>query len=462
MLPPPDQRPRLNQPRLQGTSLLRRPESTFHGSALLKPTVQPVGSANSQHFTQRRGDLQSDADDVFTMEIDEPPIGSNTQVAERQALPPQAVPMQTAEASPVLGSCNSTSTSALSNRPPELPPRSKTVEPRISSAIAKKPRRTQSTGQSTSSSERGTLSLPTTPKFGSSSASRGTPLLGPIAPPASPMLSALGSPIIGPSGLVPLEADLQPRAMVRSHEFKEGRRVFHVHFGHGFVRSLEAEPTSSSAAAAAQAAEPQSALTQRTHNIILDFDNPKYKAGLRLRAFYAVPKMVVIPSSSALRKQKLQQAVEATPEGEAQRIALVRSLIAANSIRAACAQICRWKLEEHFDLPLLLERLISAKHYSAALHFSRAYKLQSTFSAASLFRRMLEEKHYEGPLKHVGATQASVDGQHTPADVLQLLVGSGNHVRRHRQLACACAGVHAQNVLLMQPPTIPSVQEELT
>ena len=39
-----------------------------------------------------------------------------------------------------------------------------------------------------------------------------------------------------------LEADLQPTTQ-RLEDFQLGRRVFHVHFGHGYVASLEAEPT---------------------------------------------------------------------------------------------------------------------------------------------------------------------------------------------------------------------------
>ena len=58
---------------------------------------------------------------------------------------------------------------------------------------------------------------------------------------------------------------------------------------------------------------------------MVDFDNPKYNRPQRLRAFYAVPKMVVIPSSAALRKQKLQQLTERTPPIDSSRVALVRS-----------------------------------------------------------------------------------------------------------------------------------------
>ena len=52
-------------------------------------------------------------------------------------------------------------------------------------------------------------------------------------------------------------------------------------------------------------------LSPKTHNINCHFDNAKYKQ-LRLRAFYAVPKMVVIPSTASLRKRKLMSALEST------------------------------------------------------------------------------------------------------------------------------------------------------
>ena len=52
-------------------------------------------------------------------------------------------------------------------------------------------------------------------------------------------------------------------------------------------------------------------LSPKTHNINCHFDNAKYKQ-LRLRAFYAVPKMVVIPSTASLRKRKVMSALEST------------------------------------------------------------------------------------------------------------------------------------------------------
>jgi len=245
---------------------------------------------------------------------------------------------------------------------------------------------------------------------------------------ASPLMSGLSS---GP--LVPLEADLQPQAMQRSHEFKEGRRVFHVHFGHGFVKSLEAEP----AALVSGNGPPPPAervLTPRTHNINLVFDHPKHKGHVtRLRAFYAIPKMVVIPSSASLRKQKLLMHIGVTPQSEPERIQQVRALLVPSalpaSIRAACVLVSRWKLHSHFEPALLLERLVATKCFTAAMHFAREFDLTSSeaFSATALRRKVLRERHYEWPLKHVGATQATVDGEHTPAEVLRLLLGAGHH-----------------------------------
>ena len=43
----------------------------------------------------------------------------------------------------------------------------------------------------------------------------------------------------------------------------------------------------------------------------------------------------------------------------------------------------------------------------------------------ALLFRMLEEKRFEGALKFVGASSRSVDGQHAPTDVLQMLVHEG-------------------------------------
>jgi hypothetical protein len=227
---------------------------------------------------------------------------------------------------------------------------------------------------------------------------------------------------------MPQEADLQPHTMLRSHEFQSGRRVFHVHFGHGFVRSLEAEAPKPDTSDEPVKAEAQRVLSQKTHNINVHFDNPKYKQ-LRLRAFYAIPKMVVIPSSAALRKQKLHLAAGATPATEAQRVALVHTLLAGGSVRAACKLVTQWGLLQFFDKHMLLEQLLQSRCYSSAIRFAREFELEESHPAHATIRKMLEEKHYEGALKHVGSTSTTVDGEHTPADVLQLMVGAGNHVR---------------------------------
>ena len=53
-------------------------------------------------------------------------------------------------------------------------------------------------------------------------------------------------------------------------------------------------------------------LSSRTQDINVVFDSPKYPQAMKLRAFYAVPKMVVIPSGSCLGKRKLQASVSKT------------------------------------------------------------------------------------------------------------------------------------------------------
>ena len=249
------------------------------------------------------------------------------------------------------------------------------------------------------------------------------------------MMTGMGGSISSPtlsgiSGVPPVEADLQPHAILRSHEFKCGRRVFHVHFGHGFVRSLEAEPTKADPAsdgAPAQTPEPQRVLSQKTHNINVHFDNPKYSRPQRLRAFYAVPKMVVIPSSAALRKQKLLHAVESTPDLEVRRLGLVRSLVAVGSVRAACSLIHRWKLQSQFEPTALLEQLLHHRCYSAAMRFARDFACADTHPPHDILRRMLEDRQYDAALKHVSKTCDLVDGERSPSDVLQLLVGAGHH-----------------------------------
>lgn len=299
--------------------------------------------------------------------------------------------------------------------------------------ITKKPRRSSSASGSNERGlyDRGTVSMPV------------TPTLGPHAPPTSPMLtglSAVASPTTGGvscNPLLTLEPDVQPQGLLRSHEFKAGRRVFHVHFGHGFVKSIEAEPSGNlvdHVSVLTDRVSPPLLLPPRTHNINVVFDHPKYN-GLpqRLRAYFALPKMVVIPSATALRKHKLLNACDVTPSSEAQRVLLVRSLLTSGSIRAACVLISRWKLSSQFDPRVLIDQLVATKCFSAAVRFAREFGLtrlrasSDGYCAANLYRKMLEEKHYEGPLKHLGATQTTVDGEHTPYDLLQLLVGAGRY-----------------------------------
>ena len=137
--------------------------------------------------------------------------------------------------------------------------------------------------------------------------------------------------------------------------------------------------------------------------------------------------MVVIPSSAALRKQKLLHAVESTPDLEVKRVALVRSLVTSGSVRAACSLIHRWKLQGHFDPPALLERLLQYRCYSAAIRFARDFGCADTLPRREILRRMLEDRQYDAALKHVSKTCDLVDGERSPSDVLQLLVGAGHH-----------------------------------
>lgn len=218
-----------------------------------------------------------------------------------------------------------------------------------------------------------------------------TPLLGPLAA-SPPSLSALSE----------LEADMQPQAMLRNHEFTSGRRVFHVHFGHGFVGALDEEVEKVPPGVEPKPPEQHRVLSQKTHNIHVHFDNPKYRlvGAMKLRAFYAVPKMVVIPSVAALRKQKLAQAVLSTPANEASRVGLVRQLLATGSVREACSLVSQWSLKATFEPLLLLQRLLHDKHLAAAARFAREFGLgkakgkegEAELSARMLLHRMLHEK----------------------------------------------------------------------
>ena len=246
---------------------------------------------------------------------------------------------------------------------------------------------------------------------------------------ASPRLgpSTTASPRLGPSAsvLAPLEADLQPHAMLRSHEFRSGRRVFHVHFGHGYVKSIDEPEQPPSETQPVQPVQVGRSLSQ-TQNINCTFDNPKHKS-VRLRAFYAVPKMVVIPSSSALRKQKLHSAIGSTPQSDSGRIALVRSLLATGSVRTACKLAMRWQLKQAFAPGTLVERLVTARCYAAAVRVAREFKLAKEHPVPELLHKMLEHKRYEGALKQVNLGAASVDGKRGISEVIETMLDEGQH-----------------------------------
>ena len=308
----------------------------------------------------------------------------------------------------------------------------------------KKPRRSNS------------ASAPSTPML----TPAGTPLLGPAMAPfhigsagsvagsttqagsssrggskgSSPKFGPSPSPKLGPTAgmMMPFEADLQPRTMLRQHEFKSGRRIFHVHFGHGFVRSIDsAEPDAAkqepggTPGTTPPEADPGRSLSA-SQNINVHFDNPKYKS-LRLRAFYAVPKMVVIPSTQALRKAKLHSIVCSTPPAEAARVQLVRSLLVSGAVRSACSLVHRWQLERHFPPAQLIEKLLGARCHAAAVRFAREFGLHQEHPVQQLLRSMLDGKQYEGALKQVGTRSALVDGERSPSDVVRLMVAQGQH-----------------------------------
>ena len=344
--------------------------------------------------------------------------------------------------------------------PSDLPARTKsgpaaTGSRRNSEAEAdriKKPRRSNSA----SAPSTPMLTPAGTPLLGPSAAPLGgTPLLGPVktgtpligpsvvvgtsksgsktgSKSGSPKLGPSASPKLGPLGtaLMPLEADLQPHAMLRQHEFKSGRRVFHVHFGHGFVRSMDSPETEQPPQPSSSGTTPPEMPAPRpiasTQNINVHFDNPKYKQ-LRLRAFYAVPKMVVIPSTQALRKAKLHAIITATSPDATSRCSLINSLLASGSVRAACSLVLKWQLQASFPPTQLVEQLLASKCHAAAVRFARDFGLHRERPAQQLLRRMLEQRHYEGALKLVDKRSASVDGERSPADVLDMMVRNGHH-----------------------------------
>lgn len=129
----------------------------------------------------------------------------------------------------------------------------------------------------------------------------------------------------------------------------------------------------------------------KTHNITCQFDNEKYKV-LRLRAFYAVPKMVVIPSSSSLHKRKFLTSIEATSADPTARIGLIRQLLASSHLREACSLVQRWHLEHAFEPTQLLQRLVRGRQYGPALRFAREFGLSELYPTRALLLRMLEEK----------------------------------------------------------------------
>lgn len=108
----------------------------------------------------------------------------------------------------------------------------------------------------------------------------------------------------------------------------------------------------------------------------------------------------------------------------------MRSLLATNSTREACALIHKWQLQSPagpFEPAALLQRLLQQKQFNAAVRFAREFSLADEHPPLSLLRRMVEGKRYEGALKHVDPKSESVDGQASPSDVLQMLVGAGHH-----------------------------------
>jgi hypothetical protein len=240
------------------------------------------------------------------------------------------------------------------------------------------------------------------------------------------------SPLLGPSispalssALVPLDADVQPATAMRNHEFQAGRRVFHVHFGHGYVAALEKQVDNGSS----DPPQLERSLSSTVHNITVVFDNPKYRE-LRLRAFYAVPKMVVIPSAWSLRKRKKQQLYRLDSPGssQAERITHIKEALApSGSLRLACELISRWSLQYAFDVPDLLKRLVDRKDFACAARFAREFGLRKQFPMSALLQGMLAEKKYDGALKACNMYARLVDGVATPADVLHMMVGAGEH-----------------------------------
>lgn len=168
------------------------------------------------------------------------------------------------------------------------------------------------------------------------------------------------------------------------------------------------------------------------------------------RVHAACALQVVIPSSAALRKQKLHHAVDSTPALEAQRVALVRSLLAAGSPRAACSLVQHWKLQKAFEPSALLDGLLQHRCYAAAMRFAREFDATDAHPKRAILRQMLEDKRYDAALKHASANCASVDGEHSPSDVLAMLLANGHsHANSH---ALALKYVHKFSLEQDFPP----------
>lgn len=258
------------------------------------------------------------------------------------------------------------------------------------------------------------------PRLSANSSAGSTPMS------VSPVIRPAGAPSVpSSSALIPLDAEVQPATAMRGHEFQVGRRVFHVHFGHGYIGALERQVPAGST----DPPEQERVLTSRTHNMRMVFDSAKYKE-LRLRAFYAVPKMVVIPSASALLRRKRQHS-EAPPVNA--RVAWVKELLgrggaeAGPGLRLACEHVRRWSLEPAFDTCALVRRLVEGKQFAAALRFAREFQLRREFPTTTLLHAMLAQKRYDGALKACGARCRSVDGEAGPGDVLRMMVRAGEH-----------------------------------
>ena len=218
---------------------------------------------------------------------------------------------------------------------------------------------------------------------------------------------------------MPLDADLQQPTVLRQYAFSLWRRVFHVYFGHGYITSLETPP-----APETKVVEHEKVLSNRTHNICASFDNPKFR-NQRLRAYYAIPKMVIIPSSSAQRKMKLRSKMKVADE-VASREDHVKLILMQGDTKFACELILQWRIGELFDLAGLVRQLTAEKEYTAALRFSREFGLQKSISRDGILREMLDSKRYAGVLRQTNPRSRLVDEHLRPEHVLRRLVAAGH------------------------------------